>query len=313
VIEALSGIHGELSYYPDSGVTRLREALSAKLGIAPDELLFGNGSFELISFTALAALEPDTEAIIPKPSFGWYSIATLAENAEPVFVPLRGHRVDLDAILRHITSKTRLIWLCNPNNPTGSYVSAAELENFLQQVPPAILVVLDDAYVDFAPADAPNTLDLVHHFDNVISLRTFSKVYGLASLRIGYAIGNAPLIEKISRVRAPVNVNTVAQTAALAALQDDVFYRRVLTENTKGKEFYYTTLNRLGVEYIPTACNFIMLNTGKDADAVEMEYIKRGILIRNGKEFGMPTWIRVTIGTEEQNKKVLEILERQVL
>ncbi|MDR2842878.1 MAG: histidinol-phosphate transaminase, partial [Spirochaetaceae bacterium] len=313
VKEALSNLENEISYYPDTGVTKLRAALSAKLGIAPNELLFGNGSFELISFAAIAAIENGSEVIIPRPSFGWYEVASRAEGALPVFVPLRNHRLDLDAMLGCITPKTRLIWVCNPNNPTGTYVSETELEKFLQQVPRNILVALDDAYIDFAPPDAPDTIKLLRRFDNVISLRTFSKIYGLASLRIGYAIGNVPLITKISRVRAPVNVSTFAQTAALAALQDDEFRNRVLRETSKGKEFYYTTLNRLGIEYIPTACNFIMLNTGKNADDVELEYLKHGILVRNGNEFAMPTWVRITIGTQEQNQKVLEILEKQVL
>ncbi|MDR2864064.1 MAG: histidinol-phosphate transaminase [Spirochaetaceae bacterium] len=313
VIEAIAGMSGEIAYYPDTGATQLRAALSAKLGIEPNELLFGNGSFELISLVALAALEPGAQAIIPQPSFGWYTIATRAEGATPVFVPLRNHRLDLDAILGRITPKTRLIWLCNPNNPTGSYVPGTELESFLQQIPPDILVALDDAYIDFAPPDAPDTIKLVRRFANVISLRTFSKIYGLASLRIGYAIGNAPLIEKIARIRAPVNVNAFAQTAALAALQDDEFCRRVLSENAKGKALYHKTLDRLGIEYIPTACNFIMINTGKNADDLETAYLKHGILVRNGNEFSMPTWIRITIGTQEQNQKVLEILEKQVL
>ncbi|GMO25221.1 MAG: hypothetical protein Ta2F_00430 [Termitinemataceae bacterium] len=309
VTQALSVLHSEISYYPDTAVMQLRGALSEKLGIAGNELLFGNGSFELISLTALAVLEPDTEAIIPMPSFGWYAIATRAEGATPVFVPLKNHKLDLDAMLAEVTIQTRIIWICNPNNPTGTYVNAAELEDFIKKVPPSILIVLDDAYIDFAPEDFPNTIDLVHQYNNVISLRTFSKVYGLASLRIGYAIGNAALIAKISSVRGAVNVNTFAQTAAFAALQDDDFYNRVLNENAKGKDMYYKKLDSLHIEYIPTACNFIMINTGKDANLVEEEYLKRGILIRNGNEFGMPTWVRITIGTEEQNKKVLDILE----
>lgn len=310
-LAVLARVQNEVSYYPDTGVTGLRSALAAKLGVAEDELLFGNGSFECLSFAALAVLEAGSEAVIPSPSFGWYTICARAENAAPVFVPLRRHKVDLDATLRAITANTRLIWLCNPNNPTGSYFTAAELDAFLLRVPPSILVVLDEAYINFAPADAPDTLSLFRQHTNIISLRTFSKIYGLAGLRIGYAVGNRALIEVISRVRAPVNINTLAQEAARAALDDEDFYRYVLAENAKGRELYYAELTRLGIEYIPTAGNFIMFNTGRAAGEIELEFIKRGILVRNGAEFGMPSWIRVTIGAEAQNRRVLSVLEKE--
>jgi histidinol-phosphate aminotransferase len=309
-VAALAQAQSEASYYPDTGVINLRRSLGAKLGVSADEILFGNGSFELLSFAALSVLERDTEAIIPTPSFGWYTITTRAENAMPVFVPLREHKVDLDGISRNLTAKTRLIWLCNPNNPTGTYFTGSDLEAFMAKVPSSILVVLDEAYIDFAPADAPRSLGMIHRYKNFISLRTFSKIYGLAGLRIGYAIGDSSLIEKISRVRSPVNVNALAQAAAFAALSDEEFYRHVLSQNEKGKALYYTTLSRFGIEYIPTAGNFIMFNTRRNADDIEREYTKHGVLIRNGTEFGMNSWIRVTIGTEAQNNKVLSILEK---
>jgi histidinol-phosphate aminotransferase len=308
-LAALAAAKDVVSFYPDTGITKLTGALAGKLGIKPGELMFGNGSFELLTFAALAVLETDSEAIIPAPSFGWYTISTFAQNSRPVFVPLREHKVDLDAIVHAITAKTRLIWLCNPNNPTGTYVAHSELEEFLRRVPSSILVVLDEAYIDFAPPDFPQALSLIQTYHNIISLRTFSKIYGLAGLRIGYAIGNSSLIEKISRLRAPVNVNALAQEAACAALSDDEFYNYVINENAKGRELYYTELPRLGIEYIPTAGNFIMFNTGKAAADIEKEYIKRGVLIRSGAEFGMDTWIRVTIGTEAQNKRVISILK----
>ena len=309
VIDALERAYGELSYYPDTGVSKLRDALARKLKVSPDELLFGNGSFELISIAALAALEDGAEALIPQPSFGWYGIVSQAENAVPVFVPLKDHRLDLEGTLERIRGRTRLIWLCNPNNPTGTYINAAELEAFLARVPPGILVVLDEAYIDFAPPDAPDALALIHRYRNLLSLRTFSKVYGLASLRLGYALGDAGLIGTLSRVRSPVNVNALAQAAALAALEDDAFYRHVLTENQRGRELYYAELDRLGLRYLPTAGNFIMFDTGRDAALLELEFLKRGILVRNGAEFGMPACLRVTIGTEEQNRRVIGTLE----
>jgi histidinol-phosphate aminotransferase len=310
-LAALSRIAAEkiVPFYPDTGLARLTDALAGKLGVRQNEILFGNGLFEVLSFAALSALEAGAEAIIPDPSFGWYAISTIAVNAAPVFVPLREHRVDLDAVLRAVTPKTRLVWLCNPNNPTGAYFTGAELEAFLRRLPSSVLVTLDEAYIDFAPDDAPRSPGLIRRFPNVLSLRTFSKTYGLAGLRIGYALGNAALIEKISRVRAPVNVNALAQEAALAALGDDEFYNYVLAENTRGKELYYAELSCIGFNYIPTAGNFIMIDTRLPAGDVEHEFIKHGIMIRSGVEFGMDTWIRVTIGTEAQNKKVLQILK----
>jgi histidinol-phosphate aminotransferase len=312
VTEAILAAQNGITFYPDTEVTPLRDALVRKLGVGPNELVFGNGSFELLTFAATAFLDAGTEAIIPKPSFGWYYVMTTVANAVPVIVPLKNHAVDLDAILGKITARTRLVWLCNPNNPTGTYVSGAALDAFIEEVPENVLILLDEAYIDFAPEDAPRSIELIHRHKNIITLRTFSKVYGLASLRIGYAAGDAYLMEKLSRVRAPVNVNALAQTAARAALEDTGFYDYVVRKNREGRQLYYTALERLKVEYIPSACNFIMLNTMRDGSEVEREYIKRGILVRNGKEFDMPLWIRVTIGTEAQNRRVLEILEELI-
>jgi histidinol-phosphate aminotransferase len=312
VTQALLDAQSQVTRYPDSECTVLRETLAARLGVRGDELLFGNGSFELLTLAAQTFLEEGSQAIMPAPSFGWYYIATTAECAEAVAVPLKNHAVDLDAMARAITAKTRLIWLCNPNNPTGGYFGAAALDDFLKTVPAHIPVVLDEAYIDFAASDSPRAVELIHKHQNVIALRTFSKVYGLASLRIGYALGPAEIIEKISRIRQPINTNAFAQAAACAALSDEDHYRYVLNENEKGKQLYYATLKRLGLEYIPTQCNFIMFDTGCDSDTIEGEYIKRGILIRGGKEFGMPTWVRITIGTETENKKVLSILEELI-
>jgi histidinol-phosphate aminotransferase len=308
--DAIRAMREDISFYPDTETIRLKEALSFKLGLEKNELLFGSGSFELLTLVSLAFLKAGAEALIPRPSFGWYYTATRAADADAVFIPLKDYALDLAAILGGINAKTRMIWLCNPNNPTGTYIGGAALEAFIKEVPGDVLILLDEAYIDFAPDDAPRAIELIRRYDNVITLRSFSKVYGLAGLRIGYAAGNAALIEKISRVRSPVNVNAAAQAAALAALTDEEFYRYVVNETRKGRDLYYRELPRLGIEYIPTTCNFIMFNTKRDSGDVERAYLKEGVLVRNGREFGMPTWIRVTIGTEEQNKKVLAILER---
>jgi len=301
-----------LTRYPDTYGTLLREELASRLGVKEREIVFGNGSFELITIIAQAFLEPGLEAVIPKPSFGWYANATTTAGAAPVFAPLsENHAVDLDAILERVNERTGVVWLCNPNNPTGAYFTAAELESFLRKLPSRILVVLDEAYIDFVYGENPPVAaDLIHRYQNVISLRTFSKVYGLASLRIGYALADESIVDVLERVKLPINTNAAAQAAALAALKDDQFYRYVISANAAGRELYYETLKRWGVAYIPTQTNFIMLDTGLDSTQIVQEYLKEGAMIRAGAEFGLPTWLRITIGTERENKKVLEILGR---
>ncbi|MDR2783240.1 MAG: aminotransferase class I/II-fold pyridoxal phosphate-dependent enzyme, partial [Treponema sp.] len=202
-----------------------------------------------------------------------------------------------------------LIWLCNPNNPTGAYFNAKDLDVFLEKAPEHILIALDEAYIDFSASDSPRSEELIHRHKNVISLRTFSKVYALASLRIAYALADREIITLLSKIRQPINTNAAAQAAALAALSDQAHYRFVIEENEKGKQFYYRELKRLGLPYIPTQCNFIMFDTKTDAEKVVAAYLKQGILIRGGNEFGKPSWVRITIGTEPENRKSIEALE----
>ncbi|MDR1590184.1 MAG: histidinol-phosphate transaminase [Oscillospiraceae bacterium] len=306
---AFAELRPSLTRYPDMNCTILREALTARLGVNGDELIFGNGSFELISLIAQTFLEPGDETVIPWPSFGWYKLASIAVGAVPVTVPLTSHTIDLDAVLSAVTDRTRVVWLCNPNNPTGTYFTLSQLRAFLDRLPGGTLAALDEAYIDFAHADDfPDGASLFREYDNVISLRTFSKVYGLASLRIGYAIAGTPVIDAINRARQPINVNAAAQAAAAGALSDDAYYARVVAANARGRELYYETLTRWSVPYIPTQGNFIMLDTGRDSAAAVLEFLKRGVMIRGGTEFGMPTWLRITIGSDAENRKVLDIL-----
>jgi len=310
VKNAVTNILDEVTQYPDTHVGALREALANHLGIQEDELLFANGSFQLLTFCAQAFLEAGHEAVAPKPSFNWYYIASKTAGADVVFVPLnKDYAADLDGILNAITDRTSLLWICNPNNPTGAYFTEHAFEKFIKKVPKHIPVILDEAYIDFAPPDAPRALKLFHVHRNIISLRTFSKVYGLAGLRIGYAVADKNVIEKLSRIRAPVDTNRIAQAAALAALHDEAYYDYVLKENERGKKFYYAELQKLRLRYIPTAANFIMVETGLDSNVVADKFLKAGILIRSGAEFRMNNRVRITIGTEEENKKVISILK----
>ncbi|MDR2665687.1 MAG: histidinol-phosphate transaminase [Oscillospiraceae bacterium] len=309
VARALAEFNSELTRYPDMHCTALRSALAEKLGLGHEQLVFGNGSFELISLVAQTFLAPGDEAIIPAPSFGWYTVAITQAGGVPVHVALDDHCVDLGAVLAAVTDRTRAVCLVNPNNPTGTYFTRARLDAFLGALREDILVILDEAYIDFVYGeDFPDGLDVIRSHGNAVALRTFSKVYGLASLRIGYAAAQPGIIDAISRAKQPLNVNGAAQAAAVAALRDSGHYDHVVGENARGRQLYYRSLGEWGIPYIPTQGNFIMFDTGRDSAQLELEYLKRGVLIRRGAEFGMPTWLRVTIGTERENLKVLSIL-----
>jgi len=300
----------DLSYYPDMNCTVLREKLAALHQVDQEELLFGNGSFELISIVAQTFLEEGDEAIMAEPSFGWYKNVTWQMGAKVVSLPLKNYTVDLDLISQSITEKTKLIWLCNPNNPTGTIVSEQDIRRLLDKLRPDILLVLDEAYVDFVTEEGyPDSVGLLHDYPNVILLRTFSKIYGLASFRIGYAIAAKYIISCLNKVRIPINTNALAQIAAAASLEDQKFREFILTNNRKGLELYYDTLSELGLEYVRSNCNFILFDTGLDSEIVAGEFYKRGILIRAGKEFGLPTWVRISIGTYEENVLVLRLFK----
>lgn len=309
VSKAIAKAYGELARYPDMYATQLREALSQKLHIQMQQLIFGNGSFELISLLAQTFLEEGDEVIIPTPTFGWYQTVSLGAGATVISLPLTNHAIDLGDVAAAITVKSKIIWLCNPNNPTGTYFNHDSLKQFLQTVPPHVLVVLDEAYYELADApDFPDSLRLLNEYPNTIVLRTFSKVYGLASMRLGYGIAAPELILAIEKIKPPINVNMPVQVAALAALQDEVFAQYVVQENRQGKELYYRTLTELQLPYLPTQGNFIMFDTGLDSSFAVEQFLRQGILVRGGAEFGMPTWLRISIGKQEENQKVLTVL-----
>lgn len=310
VEEAIKENFHKIFLYPDGLCKELRDELSKQLGINENKLIFGNGSFELLSLIAQAFIEEGEESIVPEPSFGWYKVVTLSMGGKIVSIPLKNHKIDLDDVKKSITNKTKVIWLCNPNNPTGTFFEKEELESLLKDVPKNIVVVLDEAYVEFVTEKSyPNSLELIDKYPNVIALRTFSKVYGLASLRVGYGIANPKFIDSINRIRLPINVNATAQIAALASLKDRGFKELVQNNNEEQKRFYYEFFEKLNLEYIPSQTNFVMVNTEKDSVRVVEEVLKRGVSLRPGLEFGMPTWLRISIGKPEENRLATEILE----
>ena len=311
VIEAINDNKAFFSYYPDVNVTRLKEKLVEKHNVSEENLIFGNGSFELLTLIGEVYIGKGDEAIYSDPSFGWYLNVTLKNEGTIIKVPVTKEKeVDTEGILSKISDKTKVIWLCNPNNPTGTVIPHEELIAFVDKVPANVLIVLDEAYIDFIDGEYIDTVNLIKSHDNVISLRTFSKTYGLASFRVGYGIASKEIIKNLLKVKLPINLNFAAQVSALAALEDTEFTDYVIKENRKELEYYYKEFNNLGLKYVPSNGNFILVYTGIDGGYVENEFAKSGIIIRKGEEFGLDGWLRISVGKSEENIKVIDTLKK---
>jgi len=307
---AITNVINGLSYYPDGYATALREALSDHLGVQPGQLIFGNGTDELIHLFSRAMLYPGKNAVMATPTFPNYKRNALIEGAEAREVPLKDGRHDLEGMLREVDENTGLIWICNPNNPTGVYVTADEFSAFMARVPEQVIVVVDEAYREYVTAaDFPETLQMIDQYPNLIITRTFSKAYGLAGLRIGYGIAQDALIHELEPAREPFNVSSVAQAAALAALSDQAFIARTVEENNKGKQQYYAFCEEAGLAYYPTEGNFILIEFGISGDRIFDYLQRRGYIVRSGVQLGVPTAVRITIGSAEQNSGVIRCLK----
>jgi histidinol-phosphate aminotransferase len=306
ILNALETIHR----YPDGACTILRDALSDFYGLPPDHFAFGNGSDELIHLFGVAYLEPGDGLMMGQPSFVRYEASAQLNRATLQAIPLTpDFRHDLEAMANAITERTKLVYIANPNNPTGTIVSRAELERFLERAPDHVLVILDEAYFEYADhPDYPNGLDYVRAGRNVVVFRTFSKAYGLAGLRIGYAMGNPEFLDPIERVREPFNVNTLAQVAAAAALRDQAHVAHTRALNREGLNLFSAACERLGLRYVPSYANFLLIEIGERCAQVHQQLLERGILTRTGEVFGMPTYLRVNTGTPEQNARFVEAL-----
>lgn len=293
--------HGEL--YPDGGCFALREKLAAARGLAADQLVIGNGSNEVIELLGHALIGPDDEVVMGAPAFIVYKLVTLLFGGKAVEVPLVNHRHDLRAIRAAITPRTKLVFVCSPNNPTGTANTEEELLAFARSLPEHVVAVFDEAYAEYV-GQAPDLRPLIREGRNVVCLRTFSKIYGLASLRIGYGCASAETIALLNRVRQPFNVNAIAQAAAIAALDDVEFATKCARENRAGMKRLEAGFQALGLEYVPSEANFIAVRVGDGVrlfDALQ----RRGLIVRPLKPYGMPEWVRVTIGTAEQNERLL--------
>ena len=295
--------------YPDGSGFYLREALAKKHGTPVESIILGGGSTELIDLSARIALVPGDCGVTSYGSFPLYYIAIRATGASFLDVPMRDYQFDLEAIARDLPEETKLIFLANPNNPTGTMFSADNLDTFLARVPEHILVVLDEAYYDYV--DDPNysrSIDIVRGGRNLIVLRTFSKVYGLAGLRIGYGIGPAALLAEMNKIRGPFNTSGVAQAAASAALDDTEHVRRSVESNRAGLAQMASGLHSLKIKFVPSVANFLLVIFGTDTEPLVEELLKHGAIVRPMRWMGFPMALRVTVGTHEENEKFLRAL-----
>ena len=271
------------------------------------ELIFGNGSDELIMILSKALLGPGYNTVMPAPTFPQYRHNAIIEGAEVREIPLVDGQHDLDSMLAAIDDSTNIVWLCSPNNPTGTYIPQQPLLAFLEKVPKETLVVLDEAYYEYVVAeDYYDSIRLMRSFDNLMILRTFSKIYGLASLRVGYGVANAAIIQALEPAREPFNVNTFAQLAAMHALEDQPFIEECKVVNRQGLEQFYQYCEAKGLTYYPSQGNFILIDFKRDSDEVFQYLLQKGYIVRSGKALGFPTSVRITVGSAEQNEGLLK-------
>jgi histidinol-phosphate aminotransferase len=298
-----------LHRYPDGGAFRLREALADRWKVTPDHIIFGNGSDEIIGLLARTFLAPGDEAVMADHTFVIYKMEVTAAHGKAVTVPLTQWRHDLPAMAEAITPRTRLLFLCNPNNPTGTMVSAAEVARLMARVPEHVIVVFDEAYFEYVrSSDFPDSMAYVRQGRNAVVLRTFSKIYGLAGLRIGYGVTTPEITNFLNRVRPPFNANSLAQRAALAALSDDEHVARSRAVNQAGMEQVVKGLTALGFTPIPSEANFVYIDIGRDGRQVFDALLRQGIIIRHIEG----RMVRVTIGQQEENQAFLTALARVI-
>lgn len=311
--KALTAIKKSLSRvnrYPDSQSFYLKRKLSQSLKVEPSNIVLGNGSDELIDIIIKTFVEDDENILTSEVTFLEYEIVSRTNNRKVATVPLKYFKYDLDAIKAKIDKKTKLIFISNPNNPTGTYVTRYEIEDFLKGLPDNVLVVLDEAYDTFIDVDDyPFGLKYIND-KNVLVLKTFSKAYGLAGLRIGYAVGIAEFCAAMERVRQPFNVNLLAQEGAAAALDDKEFLKKTRNTILAGKNYLYESLSKLGLAYVPSVANFILIDVGKDGVGVFKDMLQQGVIVRDMKQYGLKNFVRVTIGTKKENEKFIKALKK---
>lgn len=312
-MEAARRALGEANWYPDGGSKRLREVLAERGSVRPEEVFVGLGSSEIIDLASRVLLRPGLDGITSEGSFTLFAIAIRAAGANLVQTRLKNYGFDLDAIAAAVNPRTRVIYIANPNNPTGTAFGAEEFAAFLKKVPGDVLVVLDEAYREYAErADLPEPTKLFRQYNNILTLRTFSKVYGLAGLRIGYGIGHPTLVAEMNKLRTPFNVTSVGQAAALAALDDTEHVRRSVEINRAERRRLFEALTALHLKAVPSETNFLFIPVGPHAKTLCDELLQEGVIVRPMGWMGFPEAIRVSVGSAEQNTKLLGALSKVV-
>lgn len=303
-MEAINDATKDLNRYPDGGGYYARNALSRKLSVQPENIILGNGSNELLDIVTRTYMRPGDEAVMATPSFVVYAMAVQSMGGRAVQVPLKNYTHDLSSMRKAVTEKTKIVFIANPNNPTGTINRREEFDVFMEELPGGILTVMDEAYYEYVsdPLYA-DSIKLFRKGKDILILRTFSKIFGLAGLRIGYGIAEAGIINEMNKLRPPFNTNTIAQSAALAALRDDDHVRKSRETNEKGKQYLYKELTQLGLGYVPTQANFVYIPVG-DSMGLYEKLLRKGVIVRP-----MGPALRVTIGLAEENERFLEALK----
>ena len=312
-IAAIREVLGNLHRYPDAGGYELTHAIAEEYNLDHRNIVLGNGSDDIIALLATVFLNPGDEVILPQPSFLFYEISLRSSGAVPIWVPLKSYKTDLAGMFQKISPKTRLIFLNVPHNPTGSIILKREFEDFLSEIPPQIVIVLDEAYIEFtSSSNCVNSLEYLDRDIPIVGMRTFSKAFGLAGLRVGYGLMPSAVAELLHRVRQPFNVNALAQAAAKAALKDADFLKKTVDLVHDELEFIYTALDKLNLPYIRSEANFLMIEIGEGqtADAVFEKMLSQGVIVRSMNAYGYPQHLRVNIGKHEENMRFLEVLEK---
>jgi len=303
-----------LNLYPDSQSYNLRRAIAERLGFEPERVIVGNGADGIITQLCLAYLDEESEVVVSRSSFPVYDRFTHIMRAALVKTPLKNYGLDLEAMARAITGRTRLIFVCNPNNPTGTIVTAGEVKAFMEHVPNHVLVVFDEAYYEYVDADEyPDTLWYIREGrPNVLTMRTLSKAYGLAGVRLGYAIAAPEILAPLHQVKEVFNVNLLAQAAGIAALEDKDFLKQSVAANRAGQRFLYSEFDRLGLDYIKSHGNFVLVKIGPQAMDVQKQLLAQGVIVRPCAHYDLPDFLRISVGSQAQNSRLIEALKKEI-
>jgi histidinol-phosphate aminotransferase len=310
-VAAMQAALPRLNSYPDGECYYLRQALAAHLDVKPEQIAVGNGADGLIMQTCMAYLDQDDEVIVSRSSFPVYDVFATAMRGRLIKTSLKDYRLDLDAMRAAITPKTKLIFVCNPNNPTGTVVTAGEVEAFMRAVPEDVLVIFDEAYYEFVDSpDYPQTAKYVHAGrKNVMVMRTYSKVYGLAGIRLGYAIADPDVLTPLSKIREPFAVNLLAQAAGAAALRDTEYVQRSIALNAAGRRHLCREFDRMGLRYVESHTNFLLVRIGPEAERIAQALLAKGIIVRPCDGYDLPEFLRITVGDPAQNARLIETLD----